>query len=77
MKNLTTQAALKDMDAFDVIALINARSIKISVSKAFSLNDILSCKEINTILDHNDFATIKKLSKRRNLEADLINALED
>ena len=65
------------MDAFDVIALINARSVKIPVSKAFSLNDILSYEEINTILDHNDFATIKKLSKRRNLEADLINALED
>ena len=64
------------MDAFDVDALIKARTKGISPSTAFSLSDVLHDDEINAILDHSDFEIIKKLSNRGSLQSDLINALE-
>lgn len=68
--------SIPSMDAFDVDALIKARTKGISPSSAFSLSDVLHDDEINAILDHSDFEIIKKLSNRGSLQSDLINALE-
>tara|TARA_Y100001937_G_scaffold8535_1_gene10541 strand:+ start:347 stop:580 length:234 start_codon:yes stop_codon:yes gene_type:complete len=77
MTKPTKQHDIKNMDAFDVDAMINARTQSLSVCRAFSLDEVFHDDEIYAILDHCDFATIKKLSSRRDLEFDLINALED
>ena len=64
-----------NMDAFDVIDLINERKSFIASNVGYCLDDIMHISEIENIFNHKEFNVLRKLYTG-NLFDDCLNALE-